>query len=161
LAVNLALKDLRGLPFVVDRAALAQRAQTLLDRFSVRPADPQALAGTLSGGNLQKLVAARELSQGPAAVVASYPTMGLDVTASAQVYETLFGLARSGAAVLWISEDLDDLLQYAHRIAVVFEGRVVRVLDASRTTAHEVGGWMTGQAAAGADEAAAAGEVCA
>jgi general nucleoside transport system ATP-binding protein len=159
LAVNLALKDLRGLPFVVDHAALAQRAQALLDRFSVRPADPQALAGTLSGGNLQKLVAARELSQGPAAVVASYPTMGLDVTASAQVYETLFGLARSGAAVLWISEDLDDLLQFAHRIAVLFEGRVVRVLDATRTTAHEVGGWMTGQAASGVDEAAAADEV--
>jgi simple sugar transport system ATP-binding protein len=147
LAVNLALKRLRTLPFIVDRTALGQQAQALLDRFSVRPADPLVLAGTLSGGNLQKLVAARELSQEPAAVVACYPTMGLDVTATAQVYKTLFGLARNGAAVLWISEDLDDLLQHAHRIAVMFEGRVVHVVEASKTTAFEVGGWMTGQAA--------------
>ena len=146
LAVNLALKRLRSLPFLVDRNALAQQAQALLDRFAVRPADPAALAGTLSGGNLQKLVAARELSQGPAAVVACYPTMGLDVTATAQVYATLFGLARDGAAVLWISEDLDDLLQHAHRIAVMFEGRVVHEVAARQTTAFEVGGWMTGQA---------------
>jgi len=145
LAVNLALKDLRGLPFIVDRAALALRAQPLLERFAVRPADPSAAAGTLSGGNLQKLVAARELSQQPAAVVACYPTMGLDITATAQVYETLFGLARAGAAVLWISEDLDDLLRYAHRIAVMAEGRVVRVVDARLSTAFDLGRWMTGQ----------------
>jgi ABC-type uncharacterized transport system ATPase subunit len=156
LAVNLALKGIGALPFVVDRAALESRAQALLDRFAVRPADPSVPAGTLSGGNLQKLVAARELSQGPAAVVACYPTMGLDVAAAAHVYETLFGLAHDGAAVVWASEDLDDLLQYAHRIAVLFEGRVVCVLDAAQTTAIEVGGWMTGQPGAGAAAAAAA-----
>ncbi|MFM7533606.1 MAG: ABC transporter ATP-binding protein [Rubrivivax sp.] len=155
LAVNLALKGIGALPLVVDHAALAKRAQGLLDRFAVRPADPSAAAGALSGGNLQKLVAARELSHGPAAVVACYPTMGLDVSATAQVYETLFGLARDGAAVLWISEDLDDLLQHAHRIAVFFEGRVVRVLDAWQTSAIEVGGWMTGQLRAAADGAPA------
>ncbi len=153
LAVNLALKGLRGLPFVVDRDALALQAQALLERFAVRPANPSAAAGTLSGGNLQKLVAARELSQHPAAVVACYPTMGLDVTATAQVYETLFGLAREGAAVVWISEDLDDLLQYAHRIAVMFEGRVVRVIDACETTAFDLGGWMTGRSTEVADTA--------
>jgi general nucleoside transport system ATP-binding protein len=153
LAVNLALRSLRGLPFVVDRAALARRAQVLLERFAVRPADPSAAAGTLSGGNLQKLVAARELSHRPAAVVACYPTMGLDVTASAQVYDTLFGLASQGTAVLWISEDLDDLLQYAHRIVVMFEGRVVRAIDARRTTAFELGGWMAGQSTTVADPA--------
>lgn len=156
LAVNLALKGIGALPFVIDRAALAPRAQALLDRFAVRPADPSALAGSLSGGNLQKLVAARELSQEPAAVVACYPTMGLDVTATAQVYETLFGLARQGAAVLWISEDLDDLLAHAHRIAVMFEGRVVAVLEARQTTALEVGGWMTGHPSTPLDAPAAA-----
>jgi general nucleoside transport system ATP-binding protein len=147
LALNLALKGLRQLPFFVDRAALARRAQPLLERFSVRPADPSVPAGTLSGGNLQKLVAARELSQQPAAVLACYPTMGLDVTATAQVYESLFALARDGAAVLWISEDLDDLLQHAHRIAIMFEGRVVRVVDARKTSAFELGSWMTGKPA--------------
>jgi len=146
LGVNLALRRFGELPFRVDRAALERQAAQLLERFAVRPADPAAPAGSLSGGNLQKLVAARELSQRPAAVVACYPTMGLDVTATAQVYETLFGLAGDGTAVLWISEDLDDLLHYAHRIAVMFEGRVVRVLDAAQTTAFELGAWMTGLA---------------
>ncbi len=153
LAVNLALKNLGRLPFVVDKAALALHAQPLIERFAVRPADPSAAAETLSGGNLQKLVAARELSDQPAAVVACYPTMGLDITATAQVYETLFGLARAGAAVLWVSEDLDDLLRHAHRIAVMFEGRIVHVVDARRTNAFSLGAWMTGQTPENANSA--------
>ncbi len=146
LAVNLAVKKLRALPLLPSHDGLMREAQELIARFSVRPSDPNALAGQLSGGNLQKLVAARELSGLPGAVVACYPTMGLDVTATAQVYESLFGLAAQGSAVLWISEDLDDLLQHAHRIAVMHAGRVVAVLDASRTNAQEIGAWMTGHA---------------
>ena len=162
LAVNLAIHELRSLPFFVDRPALARRAQSLLDRFAVRPADPWVAAGALSGGNLQKLVAARELSQQPAAVLACYPTMGLDVTATAQVYETLFGLARDGVAVLWISEDLDDLLRNAHRIAVMSEGRIVQVVEAHQTTAFELGGWMAGTSARACTDALPASlEVCA
>ncbi|TAK88622.1 MAG: ATP-binding cassette domain-containing protein, partial [Aquabacterium sp.] len=146
LALNLALRQLPALPFVLRPAELARRAQQPLARFGVRPADPQVLAGQLSGGNLQKLVAARELDGSPAVVVACYPTMGLDVGATARIYAALFALAREGCAVLWISEDLDDLLQHAHRIAVMFEGRVAAVLDAGRATPAVVGRWMTGQA---------------
>lgn len=144
LAVNLALKRIASLPFVPDREQLERQASLLIARFDVRPPDPRALAGWLSGGNLQKLVAARELSASPAVVIACYPTMGLDITATAQVYESLFGLARKGAAVLWISEDLDDLMKHAHRIAVMLDGRVVRVLDAAGTSLAELGSWMTG-----------------
>ena len=144
LSVNLALKRVAGLSFVPDRRQLERHASALIARFDVRPPDPRALAGWLSGGNLQKLVAARELSESPAVVVACYPTMGLDITAAAQVYESLFGLAREGSAVLWISEDLDDLMTHAHRIAVMLDGRVVRVLDAAETTLAELGSWMTG-----------------
>ena len=148
LALNLALKRLNSLPFMPSRAELARRAAPLIARFGVRPADPQVLAGHLSGGNLQKLVAARELADAPAAVVACYPTMGLDVAATAQVYDALFGLARSGSAVLWVSEDLDDLLQHAHRIAVMFEGRVIALFDTARATRAQVGACMAGQAEA-------------
>ncbi len=148
LALNLAMKRITALPFIPSRGELAQRAAPLIARFGVRPADPQARAGALSGGNLQKLVAARELADAPAAVVACYPTMGLDVSATAQVYDALFGLARSGSAVLWISEDLDDLLQHAHRIAVMFEGRVIASFDAAEATSVAVGACMAGQAAA-------------
>lgn len=148
LALNLALKRLTALPFVPSRGELARRAAPLIARFDVRPADPQARAGHLSGGNLQKLVAARELADAPIAVVACYPTMGLDVSAAAQVYDALFGLARSGGAVLWVSEDLDDLLRHAHRIAVMFEGRVVAMLDAAQATPAVVGACMAGQGVA-------------
>ena len=145
LAINLALKRLRDLPFVPSRDALAARARPLIARFGVRPADPMATAAHLSGGNLQKLVAARELADEPAAIVACYPTMGLDVSATAQVYEALFGLARSGSAVLWVSEDLDDLLRHSHRIAVMFEGRVTALFDAAHVTRAELGACMAGQ----------------
>lgn len=144
LAINLALRRLTSLPFFPKRARLEAQAVAPLARYGVRPPDPQATAESLSGGNLQKLVAARELSATPALVIACYPTMGLDVTATAQIYEALFELARRGSAVLWISEDLGDLLRYSHRIAVMLGGRVVKVLDTRQTQASDVGAWMTG-----------------
>ena len=144
LAINLALRKVATLPFFPQRAVMEDASRALIQRYGVRPANPHARAQDLSGGNLQKLVAARELSSAPAVVVACYPTMGLDVTASAQIYEALFELARRGSAVLWISEDLGDLLRYSHRIAVMLGGRVVQVLDARQTQAAEVGAWMTG-----------------
>ena len=147
LAVNLVLRRVAGLPFFPKRGVLEEQSRALIQRYGVRPADPRGPAQALSGGNLQKLVAARELSSAPAIVVACYPTMGLDVTATAQIYEALFELARRGSAVLWISEDLGDLLRYSHRIAVMLGGRVVQVLDARQTQATEVGAWMTGLAA--------------
>ncbi len=147
LAVNLAVRRIAALPFFPDRALLEDEARLPIQLFGVRPSDARAQAQTLSGGNLQKLVAARELSSAPAVVVACYPTMGLDVTATAQIYEALFELARRGTAVLWISEDLGDLLRYSHRIAVMLGGRAVKVLDTRQTQATEVGAWMTGACA--------------
>ena len=101
-------------------------------------------ASTLSGGNLQKLVAARELGETPAAIVACYPTMGLDVQASAALFGRLIDHAAAGAAVLWIGEDLDDLLALADRIAVIRDGRIVAVLDPAETNAAEIGRHMAG-----------------
>ncbi|MET0540997.1 MAG: ATP-binding cassette domain-containing protein [Variovorax sp.] len=144
LAINLALRRIAALPFFPARALLEDQARSPIRVYDVRPADPAVPAQALSGGNLQKLVAARELSSAPAVVVACYPTMGLDVTATAQIYEALFELARRGSAVLWISEDLGDLLRYSHRIAVMLGGRVVQVLETRHTQASEVGSWMTG-----------------
>jgi general nucleoside transport system ATP-binding protein len=143
LTVNLALKRIRDLPFIPDRSLLEHDALARMARFDVRPADPRLPAEHLSGGNLQKLVAARELADQPAAVVACYPTMGLDVAAAAQVHRVLRDLARQGTAVLWFSEDLDDLLARAHRIAVMLDGRVVQVADARHTSLTELGAWMT------------------
>jgi simple sugar transport system ATP-binding protein len=142
--VNLFLKRIRALPWLPDRRAMQREAEDLMARFDVRPRDAKVPAQALSGGNLQKLVAARELSHLPALVVACYPTMGLDLAASARVYDALFALARSGSAVLWVSEDLDDLMRFAHRIVVLFRGRVAGVADVAAATREQLGAWMTG-----------------
>lgn len=147
-AVNLYLKRIASLPFVLDPARHLPDAQKLIRDFDIRPPKPDASAASLSGGNLQKLVAARELSGDPVLVVACYPTMGLDLGAAAAVYESLFAHARRGACVLWISEDIDDLLRYAHRIAVMYRGRIVRVADARATSRREIGAWMVGHTTA-------------
>ncbi len=146
LALNLHLDRLHTLPAIPDRRRMEADARALLTRFDVRPADPTMAAGRLSGGNLQKLVAARELCGAPALVVASHPTMGLDLAASAFLYHQLFALAQAGSAVLWISEDLDDLLHHAHRIAVLHRGRIAGVVPADQRHRQTIGAWMTGHA---------------
>lgn len=144
LAVNLWLRRFATLPRWLDRGAMTAWARERLEAFDVRPPRPELPAGALSGGNLQKLVAARELDGAPALVVACYPTMGLDVAATAAIYGTLFELARRGSAVLWISEDLDDLLRYAHRVAVMFRGRIAGQCEARPEHRSRIGAWMTG-----------------
>jgi simple sugar transport system ATP-binding protein len=144
LSVNLLLGRIASLPFFPPHAALQDEAAALLAAHDVRPGDPALPARALSGGNLQKLVVARELAGQPPLIVACYPTMGLDVAATAQIYRALFGCAQAGSAVLWISEDLDDMLAHAHRVAVMLDGRVVQVLDAATTTVETLGAWMSG-----------------
>lgn len=122
----------------------ADDAKEQLSAFDVRPPSPKQAAKTLSGGNLQKLVAARELGGTTEAIVACYPTMGLDIRAREAIFSALIDHARQGAAVLWISEELDDLLRFADRIAVLRAGRIVGLVDASRTDATTLGHLMTG-----------------
>jgi general nucleoside transport system ATP-binding protein len=91
-----------------------------------------------------RAIPARELAGTPSLVIACYPTMGLDVSATQSIYAKLFGYASKGAAVLWISEDLDDLLTYAHRIAVLFHGRILRTLDHEEADRNAIGALMMG-----------------
>jgi general nucleoside transport system ATP-binding protein len=93
---------------------------------------------------LQKLVIARELSERHRLVVACYPTMGLDVLATQAVYRNLFQQAAEGASVVWISEDLDDLLAYAHRIAVLHAGHLAGIARREDANRHAIGRWMAG-----------------
>ncbi len=144
LVVNLHIKRLETFPFWLRWGEAKRRTDKALEDFDVRPRDPFRRAGELSGGNLQKLISARELSGKPELVIACYPTMGLDIAATRSIYDRLFALARGGAAVLWISEDLDDLLHYAHRIGVLFEGRLLKIIDAQNADRQQIGGWMMG-----------------
>ncbi|MEP0325039.1 ABC transporter ATP-binding protein [Bauldia litoralis] len=140
LAGNLALRSLATSAPLPDPAAAAAR----LEAFDVRPPEPGRRAATLSGGNLQKLVAARELGEHPAAIVACYPTMGLDVHATEAILGRLVDHASTGAAVLWIGEEIDDLLAIADRIAVIHDGRIVADLLPGATDAAEFGRYMAG-----------------
>lgn len=143
-ATNLDLRRLRRQPFFRANVDHGGRIDNLIRDFDVRPRNPNLAAGSLSGGNLQKLVIARELSGSPGLVIACYPTMGLDLIAADAVRQRMFAHAASGSAVLWMSEDLDDLLQYAHRIAVLFNGRLMGIIPRAEAGRDRIGRLMAG-----------------
>jgi simple sugar transport system ATP-binding protein len=120
-------------------------ARKLIKAFDIRTRDETTVVGTLSGGNAQKVIIARELAHVPTVLVAAQPTRGLDVGAAKFVHEQLLQLRDAGVAVLLISADLDELLALADRIAVIYEGRIQKTIlneDASR---EELGLLMAGK----------------
>jgi ABC-type uncharacterized transport system ATPase subunit len=125
-------------------AAIRRRAAELIGRYDVKPSNPATPARQLSGGNLQKVVLAREFSGDPRILVAASPTRGLDVGAIETVHAYLRGAAAEGVGVLLISEDLDEILALADRVAVMYEGRIVGEVDASSATVEEIGLLMAG-----------------
>ena len=147
LSLNLALRHASKLAFFPSRREIEARAGELIAHYDVRPPQPALAAAALSGGNLQKLVIARELSGRPRLVIACYPTMGLDVLAAQAVYREIFRHAARGACVVWISEELDDLMSYAHRIAAVHDGRIAGIVRRDAADRQILGRWMAGSAA--------------
>ncbi|MCG2634674.1 MAG: ABC transporter ATP-binding protein [Gammaproteobacteria bacterium] len=144
LTINAALGRFKALALFPDWDAERKRTEELINAFNVRPPDPALAVGQLSGGNLQKLVVGRELATPRELIIACYPTMGLDAGAAQAIYQALFKQVSAGACMLWISEDLDDLLQYAHRIAVLHAGEIVGVIEAKQADRYSLGTWMTG-----------------
>ncbi len=144
-AENLALEHLhefrRGPR--LDERRLRLHAETLIERFAIR-ARPDDRAGTLSGGNLQKLVLARVLSREPSVIVVSQPTRGLDVGATEYVHGELLAQRQRGAGVLLVSEDLDELLALADRLLVLYEGRIVGEAPATEADPEWLGLLMAG-----------------
>jgi ABC-type uncharacterized transport system ATPase subunit len=116
------------------------RTAELLNEFGIVAAGPEARAGSLSGGNQQKLVVGRELARQPAVIVAENPTRGLDVAATAAIHARLRSAAAGGAAVFFHSSDLDEVLHLAERVIVVARGTITEVpFTASRL---EIGNLM-------------------
>ncbi len=153
LAENLVLKSYRGAPFssgpFLDLSARDDSAAGLIRRYGILPSDPAARAGSLSGGNIQRLILARELSGSPCLLVAAYPFQGLDVLATDFLGRTLRERAAAGLAVLLIGEDLDLTLGVSHRVGVLFEGRLRGIMPASAVRLEELGRLMTGRTAGG------------
>jgi general nucleoside transport system ATP-binding protein len=125
LVENIALRGAGRRRGVMPWSDLAQRTSALIERFAIRAASPSVEARTLSGGNQQRLVVARELEEAVDLVVADNPTRGLDLRATTFVHNQLRAAAERGAAVVFHSSDLDEVLAVAARVVVVFEGRVI------------------------------------
>ena len=123
---------------------LRERANDLVQRFAVKTPSIDTTTRTLSGGNIQKVIMARELSCEPAVLVAAQPTRGVDIGAAEYIHERLVAQRSEGTAIVVISEDLDEVLGLADRVAVMFEGRIVGLLDRDECTVEELGLLMAG-----------------
>ncbi len=156
-AENLALRNYRWPPigngWRINRVALRKQAVELVQTFDIVTPSIDTPSRLLSGGNLQKMILARELSGDPRVVIAVHPTRGLDVGATEAVHRLLLQERDQGAGVLLISEDLDEILSLADRIAVIYEGQIMSVVDAEDADIEELGLQMAGtRVGAGAEK---------
>ena len=148
IASNVVLKAYRSRELsrgpVLRLRRIAERARSMIGLYDVKAPGPETPARQLSGGNLQKVVIAREFSSEPRVIVAAAPTRGLDVGAIETVHSYLREAAGRGVGVLLISEDLDEILTLCDRVLVMYEGAVVGEVDAEIATPEQVGLLMAG-----------------
>ncbi|MEK7823742.1 MAG: ABC transporter ATP-binding protein [Candidatus Eisenbacteria bacterium] len=134
---------------LLGRRALASRAAALLAEYDVRPRSPGLLASRLSGGNQQKLIAARELSRGALVLLVAHPTRGLDLGAAEAIHRRLLAERDAGRAVLLISSDLTEILALSDRVCVMYEGRLTHETRPAETDERTLGLHMTGRGRTG------------
>jgi simple sugar transport system ATP-binding protein len=148
-AENFIMKDYRTSPFskrtFLNRSFITQHAKKMVSEFEILVPDLwQTETRILSGGNIQRLILARELWREPRLVVASHPTYGLDLKAIKHTWELFMDLREKGSSFLLISEDLDEIMSLSDRIGVIFEGKIVGTMDAAKAKKEEIGLMMTG-----------------
>lgn len=145
---NMILRDHNRDPFarngLMRHAAISAFADRLIDFFRIKTPSRETQARHLSGGNIQKVVLARELSRSPRVLIAAQPTRGLDIGATEYVHVRLLEEREKGTAILLISEDLDEILALADRIAVIYEGRIMDVVERENATPERLGLLMAG-----------------
>ncbi len=156
---NLVLKSYRQRPFshgmFLDNKAAQENARRLMKEYQIMAPSMDTAVKVLSGGNIQRVVLAREFSGNPRLIVAAHPTYGLDVGATEQVREILFAQRERGAAILLISEDLEEVMTMSDRIMVMFEGEVMGIVDAEGAKIEEIGLMMAGERKEGVESASA------
>ncbi len=128
----------------IDMTALTQQAEAIITRYQVKAGGPQAMAQSLSGGNLQKFIVGREIDAAPKLLIVSQPTWGVDVGASAQIRAALLALRDAGCAVLVVSEELDELFELSDRMHVMAQGRLSPSISRADATVALIGSWMSG-----------------
>jgi simple sugar transport system ATP-binding protein len=151
-AENLALKAYRepalGESFFLRRKAMDERARALVERFNISTPSVATPTRKLSGGNLQKVILAREIAAQPQVLVAAYPTRGLDIGATENVRRILLNERNAGAAILLISEDLDEIFALSDRIVVMCEGRIAGEMPCVEADRQGIGLLMAGHTTA-------------
>jgi general nucleoside transport system ATP-binding protein len=124
--------------------AIARHTRGLIQRFNIKAPSDQTPAKNLSGGNIQKLILARELSRHPRLLIAAQPTRGVDISATEYIHSVLLQERSEQVAILLISEDLDEILALSDRIAVMYEGQIVGILNHDQADAEMLGLMMAG-----------------
>jgi simple sugar transport system ATP-binding protein len=151
IADNMVLNQYYEPPFsrrgVINHEAIRKNGQVLVEKFDVRTPSVMTSAGSLSGGNKQKVIVAREFSRPVKLLVASQPTRGLDVGSIEFIHKQIIKQRDEGVAVLVVSAELEEVLGLADRVAVMFDGRIVKTLPISEATRERVGLLMAGSEA--------------
>jgi simple sugar transport system ATP-binding protein len=124
---------------------IKEHCKKLISEFEILTPDLEKTeARILSGGNIQRMILARELWKEPRLVIASHPTYGLDLRAIEHTHRLLLKLRGKGSAILLVSEDLDEIMALSDRIAVMFNGKVVGIKESGKTSTQEIGLMMAG-----------------
>jgi simple sugar transport system ATP-binding protein len=147
-AENMILREHHKQPFsrsgLLNLRDISNHSDELIKKFRVKTPSHDTLAKNLSGGNIQKVVLAREISRNPRVIIAAQPTRGLDIGATEYVREQLLEQRRKGVAVMLISEDLDEILALSDRIAVIYEGQIMDIVPRENATPEKLGLLMAG-----------------
>lgn len=128
-----------------DKKAIRRNAEEKIEQFAIKTGPDGTPVRYLSGGNIQKVIIARELSEHPSVLVALYPTRGLDIGSAEYVHKVIADGADRGMSTILIAEDLDELLKLSDRIAVMFRGKLIGYVDPRQTTREEIGLMMSGE----------------
>jgi simple sugar transport system ATP-binding protein len=146
---NLILKSYKDVRFktffIQNEAAIKENSRILVDKFAIKTGPAGSPVRLLSGGNIQKVIIARELSLKPLVLVALYPTRGLDIGSAEYVHKVVVDAREEGMSTILISEDLDELLKLSDRVAVMFRGSITGIVSPEHTTREEIGLMMSGE----------------
>ncbi|MCC6616248.1 MAG: ABC transporter ATP-binding protein [Anaerolineae bacterium] len=148
-AENFVLQDHGRKPYVsagflLNLRAITDACRDAIRQYEIKTPGTETPIKSLSGGNIQKLVMARELSRHPQVLIAAQPTRGVDIGASEYIHQRLLDERRQGTAILLISEDLDEIMALSDRIAVMYEGRIVGIVPRAQATVRQIGAMMAG-----------------
>lgn len=129
---------------MIDHQGTDNFAKRIIQQFRVKTPDSATHAKSLSGGNLQKFIIGREIMQKPQLLIAAHPTWGVDIGAATAIHQALIELRDQGAAILVVSEDIDELFLISDRMCAICDGELSPIKPTPQTTLEEVGRWMAG-----------------